>query len=874
MSDSAARDWLRPLPGHPGTWYVSPAAAQRHLGVDIGSLPRSLRVLAENLLRNCVDPAATIRHLRALAAGEENSSIPFHPGRILLQDASGLPVLADLAVLRERVAAEGLPVEWVATRKRMDLVVDHAVELDAAGSAAARRTNEDREYERHARRFRFLRWCENRIPGLRVVPPGVGICHQLNLEVLADVVHVERDGERNIAAFDTMVGTDSHSTMINALGVVGWGVGGIEATAAALGQPLFVRVPPVVGVRVTGRMRPGVVATDVALRLAAMLREHGVVEKIVEFHGPGLASLSVADRATIANMAPEYGATMAFFPPDTRTLEYLRATGRPADLVADYLRAQGLLSEAGEPEETIRFAETCELDLTRIPRTMAGPIRPHQAVSPTEVAENTRTTTPDRPGGRVVIAAITSCTNTANPSALVTAGLLARRAREHGLRVPDWVKTSFTPGSRSAADILAASGLQDDLDALGFQVAGFGCGTCMGNSGPLKDGVSASLAETGERGVAVLSGNRNFPGRIHPDVADSYLASPALVVAAALAGNIGTNLDTDALGHTPDGKAVRLSDLWPKQEEIDEIVREFGTDALRRAATNALTTRRWRELSCPDGPEYEWEDEAGSIRRPPFADEPFTSPAVSGDIHGAAALLVLGDDVTTDHISPVARITRDSAAGRWLSERGVAATDFGSFSSRRLNHEVMLRGGFANPRLENLLVPGRTGGWTRGLSPTTGERPPEPVPVHEAAADFARAGVPAVVVAGHRYGAGSARDWAAKVTRLLGVRAVVARGFERIHRTNLVAMGVLPVECPDLDPAELDAGDRLDLLGVATDSPTVEVVLRRRDRVVRRYRGRKRLDNDVEASWLRHGGVVGQLLARLRAAANTAVTDA
>ncbi len=462
----------------------------------------------------------------------------------------------------------------------------------------------------------------------------------------------------------------------------------------------------------------------------------------------------------------------------------------------------------------------------------------------------------------MVIAAITSCTNTANPHTLVTAGLLARRARELGLSTPSWVKTSFTPGSRSSAEILRASGLQRWLDELGFQVAGFGCGTCMGNSGPLNAGVSESLAAGNVRGVAVLSGNRNFPGRIHPDVTDSYLASPPLVVAAALAGDIAVDLDTDPLGHDQAGRPVRLADLWPDPDEVDKVVGEFSSDALRRAATGALTTDRWLSLPRSEGPTYEWEDESGSIRRPPFADASLTRPVVDGDdILGAQALLVLGDDITTDHISPVARISRDSAAGEWLAERAVGAPDFGSFASRRLNHDVMLRGGFANVRLENLLVPGRRGGWTRTVCTPSGERPAEPVPVHEAAEAFVRAGVPAIVVAGHRYGTGSARDWAAKVTRLLGIRVVVARGFERIHRTNLVALGVLPIECPSLDPASLAPADRFDLLGAGTDAPGVEVRIVRDGQVVARHEGRKRLDNDVERAWLRHGGIIGHLIA-------------
>jgi len=849
-------DCVRPLPGRPGLRYASLDLAARHGAGDLHRLPRSLRILAENLLRHEDGETVTAEHIRALAEGDTSASIPFHPERILLQDASGLPVLADLVAIRERAIADGVPADAASPALRMDLVVDHAVEVDVAGRGDAAARNLDREYDRHARRFRFLRWCQTQLPGLRVVPPGVGICHQLNLEVLADVVGVRDDAGARFAAFDTMIGTDSHSTMVNALGVVGWGVGGIEATAAALGQPLAIRVPEVVGVRLTGRIRAGVLATDVALRLAEMLRGLGVVDKVVEFSGDGLAALSVADRATIANMAPEYGATMAYFPPDERVLDHLRDTGRPVSPAAEFLRAQGML---GEPERgAIRWSTTAELDLSTVRRTMAGPVRPHQAASPTDVARGNAE-------ARVVIAAITSCTNTANPHTLVTAGLLARRARERGLTVPPWVKTSFTPGSRSAADLLAASGLQRALDELGFQVAGFGCGTCMGNSGPLNDSGAELLSAHGERGAAVLSGNRNFPGRIHPDVTDSYLASPPLVVAAALAGRTGVDLGADPLAETPDGRPVRLADLWPAPEEVDRVVREFSASALGRAATAALTTDRWRDLPHPSGPRYDWEGETGSIRRPPFADPVLTRPvADDADIRGARALLVLGDDITTDHISPVARIGRDSAAGRWLADRGVAPAEFGSFASRRLNHEVMVRGGFANPRLENLLVD-RPGGWTRTVS-ARGERPADPVPVHEAAEAFERAGVPAIVVAGHRYGAGSARDWAAKATRLLGVRAVVARGFERIHRTNLVALGVLPLECPSLDPALLEPDDRFDLIGVGAPGTGAEVHVIREGSIAARHPARTRLDNEVERAWLQRGGIIGHLLTRWRAA--------
>lgn len=850
---------IRELPGRPGTHFVSLAAAQRGGAGALDALPYSLRVLAENLLRHEDGRVVTADHIRALVEGRRDASIPFHPGRILLQDASGIPVLADIVTVQERAAAQGLPVDSVAPRLPMDLVVDHAVEVDEAASATALVVNENLEYERHIDRYRFLRWAQNRIPGLRVVPPGVGICHQLNLEVLATVVdNYEADGCR-IAGFDTLVGTDSHTTMINALSVLGWGVGGIEATAAALAQPILLRVPEVIGIRLSGRARPGILATDLALALAARLRAHGVVQKIVEFHGPGLSTLSVPDRATLANMAPEYGATMAFFPADQRTLAYLEESGRPADridLVRDYLVAQDMLYSADSPDA--HYAEILEFDLSDVERILAGPSQPHQAVAPRDLPVLEPAGNDSFGDGTIVLAAITSCTNTSNPRAMVAAGLLARNARRHGVRTPWWVKTSLTPGSKSAAELLSSSGLQDALDELGFQVAGFGCGTCMGNSGPLSGEVTDRIRDEGTKAVAVLSGNRNFPGRIHPDVTQIYLASPPMVVAAALAGRMSADLATGTLCNDRSGGPLTLADLWPSDSEIDSIVESFAAPSLKKAADAPFSTPRWSRMDYPAEEVYSWEGETGSIRRPPFADPEFTTPNVTGDIRGARSLLVLGDGVTTDHISPVARITPDSAAGRWLAERGVTPEDFGTYSSRRLNHDVMLRGGFANPRLENLLVPERTGGWTRVVDAPSSE----PVPVHAAAAAYAERDIPSVVVAGHSYGAGSARDWAAKVTRMLGIRAVIARSFERIHRTNLVAMGVLPVECAELDPDDVELHDEIDILGLADSVDTaqaVEVVVRRGDRI-RRYHGRVRIDTAVEASWIENGGVLSHLL--------------
>jgi aconitate hydratase len=837
---------VRSLPD--GTRFVSLHAAEEAGAGLLSRLPHASRVLVENVLRHENGRTVTADHVRALVKRDTAVSIPFLPERVLMQDASGIPVLADMITLQERAAELGLDPASVAPRRRMDLVVDHALELDTAGSAQAAELNLDREYDRHSKRYRFLRWAQTRFPGLRVVPPGIGICHQLNLEVLAEVV---TGGP--LARFDSVVGTDSHTTMINALSVLGWGVGGIEATAAALGQPILLRVPAVLGVRLTGTVRPGVLATDVALTLAALLRAHGVVQRIVEFHGPGLSGLPVPDRATIANMAPEYGATMAYFPADARTLDYLATTGRPVDLVRAYLAAQGMLYDS-EPE----YDDLLELDLSTVERTIAGPSHPHETLRPADLG---RQPAAHRAGelcdGDVVIAAITSCTNTSNPRAMAAAGLLARNAVARGLTVASWTKTSLTPGSRATAELLRASGLQPALDELGFQVAGFGCGTCMGNSGPLSGELTRQIREHGLSVSAVLSGNRNFPGRIHPDVTHSYLASPPLVVAFALAGRTTIDLDREPLGTDRAGKPVLLKDIWPGDEEIDATVAATGQTSLGRSASLPVTTSRWEQLPRPGGDSYDWEGETGMIRRPPFADAEVSRPVREGNIVGARPLLVLGDDITTDHISPVARILPDSAAGEWLTERGTARETLGSYSSRRLNHDVMLRGGFSNPRLRNKLAEGRDGGWTRLLPDG------DLVPVHAAAAAYARRGTPVVIVAGRSYGAGSARDWAAKVTRLLGVQAVLAGSFERIHRTNLVALGVLPVECPSLTGFEADGTEEFDVLGLETGplvNAALTVVVRRGGRTVFEEAALARVDTEIEEEWMRAGGVLARLL--------------
>ncbi|PZH20299.1 aconitate hydratase AcnA [Streptomyces sp. NTH33] len=877
----------RPLPGHPEVDFVSLPAAQEAGAGPLSKLPYSSRILAEHILRT-ESPAEAREQLRHLvAAATDITTLPgtvaLRPQRVLLQDASGIPVLADLVVLRETVAAAGGDPALVAPRIGMDLVVDHALEVDEYGHAGAAARNLRLERERHADRYQFLDQVAERIPRLRVVPPGLGICHQLNLEVLAQVVCLgEPANGRRLAGFDSVLGTDSHTTMINALGVAGWGVGGIEATAAVLGQPVTFPAPQVVGVRLSGRLGEGALATDIALRLAEMLRAIGVVGRVVEFTGPAVGTLTVGDRATIANMAPEYGATMAFFPSDRATLAYLRATGRPEQHVAlaeAFLTAQGMLATPGAPEP--RFATTVDLDLSSVGRSMAGPARPHQRLrldqvpagtgSPRTDAARARTRLRD---GDIVIAAITSCTNTSNPRAMAAAGLLARNAVARGMAVPPWVKTSLAPGSHSASRMLAGTGLQEALDRLGFHVVGHGCATCMGNSGPLSGDTEEEIVARDVAVAAVLSGNRNFPGRVHPRVPAAYLASPPLVVAAALAGSVLVDLERDPLGFDAAGRPVHLHELWPSAQEIDSLVESPVARAALGAAARLLPVAPHVPTDSPHFTESLhsadstgergrlWGDVSGSIRRPPFADLAAAGfgqvGTVHGDLLGARQLLLLGDGVTTDDISPVSRIAPDSAAGRWLLERNVAPDQLGSFSSRRLNHDVMLRGGFANHRLNNRLTPGHPGGLTRVF--------PEGniVPVHEAAARYRRRGEPVVVVAGASYGAGSARDWAAKVTRLLGVRAVLAAGFERIHRTNLVALGVLPLQIDPQTVTSLSGSETLDLIGMDAGSVpggTVTVRIHRGNGVVDEVIARARIDTPTEAGWLRSGGLIPGLVA-------------
>jgi aconitate hydratase len=847
------------LSGFPEISFMNLREAEHAGAGPISRLPYSARILTELLLRHGC-PAAQVQALTegcADPSSTRDQQIDFFPGRILMQDSSGLPVLADIAALIQ--AAEELGIHTAeAVSIPAQLVVDHAVEVDFWGNADAAARNLDKEMERHASRYRFLKWAHRKFPWLQVTPPGSGICHQLNLEVFASVVSVEN----GLAGCDSLLGTDSHTTMINGLSVFGWGVGGIEATSVLLGNPVTMPVPTVVGVYLHGRLQAGVTATDLALSLTTTLRKHALVGKIVEFCGPGLAVLSVADRATIANMAPEYGATMGFFPADQATLAYLAATGRSdrhVAIVESFLKAQGLFWTPQAPEPI--FAQQLTFDLDAVRPTVAGPSRPDQKLTldmvPKTVPSSTVTDGDGLKNGDLVLAAITSCTNTSNPRLLVGAGLLARKAAERGLKPRPGIKTSLAPGSRIASGILAEAGLQADLDRLGFQVVGYGCTTCMGNSGPLAPGIAEEVARKHLSVAAVLSGNRNFEGRIHPAARLTYLMSPAMVVAFALAGTVNRDLSEEPLATDPYGEPVYLSDIWPSDTEIDAVVESADliglADANRDSA--ALAPDGWRDIPEGTSLTYPWEGEAGFIRKPPFLEPDVSRPLVAGNIYGARALLVLGDAVTTDHISPVSRILPDSQAGLWLEQHGVTSAALASFSARRLNHDAMIRGGFANPMIRNGLADGREGGFTKLL--------PEGqlLPIHEAAAIYESRGVPRIVIAGDRYGAGSARDWAAKVTRLLGITAVVAENFERIHRTNLVAMGVLPLRITRADRLGLTGLETFDVTGLDVLSPHRQATL-----VVRGPVGERQIpvqcliENDVEAGWLACGGVLAQML--------------
>jgi len=860
---------------------------------SVGRLPFSLKILLENLLRREDNAFVHAKDIRALASGGSSASeMSFMPARVLLQDFTGVPCIVDLAAMRDGIQQLGGDPQHVNPLQPVELVIDHSVQVDHFGHADSIALNADLEYQRNRERYVFLRWGQTAFRNFRVVPPETGIVHQVNIEYLARVVCRESGDGRLLAYPDTVFGTDSHTTMVNGLGVVGWGVGGIEAEAAMLGQPSSMLIPEVVGYRLSGRLREGITPTDLVLTITEALRKTGVVGKFVEFFGPGLKHLTIADRVVLGNMCPEYGATVAVFPIDEMTLDYLRFTGRDESqvaLVEAYAKAQGLFRTDDAPEAA--YSSTVELDLNTVEPSIAGPRRPQDRVPLGRAKSSFAAALPDlKKGiklpagsgggvavaapptaqvdhGSVVIAAITSCTNTSNPSVMIAAGLVARRAVERGLTSKPWVKTSLAPGSRVVTDYLAKAGLQAPLDALGFNVVGYGCTTCIGNSGPLPDEVAAEVRERGLVVCSVLSGNRNFEGRIQQDVRANYLASPPLVVAFALAGTLNIDLTTEPLGTDRAGTPVYLKDLWPSAREIQEtMLASVSADMFRTQYAKVFDgAERWRALPVPTGDRFAWEADSTYIRRPPFLENLSREPGAPADVSGARVLALLGDSITTDHISPAGSIKADTPAGRYLIAQGVAPKDFNSYGARRGNHEVMMRGTFANVRLKNALAPGTEGGWTTCLLDGT------VTSIFEASEAYRAAGVPLLVLAGKEYGSGSSRDWAAKGTMLLGVKAVIAESFERIHRSNLVNMGVLPLEFADGTSAAslgLTGHEGFDLDGVGaalTPRAVVTVRARQADGSTRAFQARVRVDTPEELIAFRHGGILPYVLRRLAA---------
>jgi aconitate hydratase len=855
----------------------------------------TLKILLENVLRHAGRGVVEPSDVEALASwrpdGGRPADIPFMPGRVILQDFTGVPAVVDLAAMRDAMAELGGDPAKVNPLVPADLVIDHSVQVDAFGTPAAFAVNVAREYERNGERYQLLRWAQTAFRNLRVVPPGTGIVHQVNLEYLASVVDVRPDEVGRVAFPDTLVGTDSHTTMVNGLGVLGFGVGGIEAEAVLLGQPLYQPLPRIVGVRLAGQLPRGATATDLVLVVTEMLRSFGVVGSFVEFAGDGLAGLALADRATIANMSPEFGATATLFPIDDETLAYLRLTGRDAEriaLVERYAKDQGLWREPGAGPA---FNTALTLDLATVEPSVAGPRRPQDRVPLPRLRESFRSAFPAAGGtaspgdgetpypavalevrgeradlrtGSVVIAAITSCTNTSNPTVMVGAGLLARNAVRRGLTVPPTVKTSLAPGSKAVTSYLADAGLMEPLEKLGFALAGYGCTTCIGNSGPLDDSIAAAIESHELVTAAVLSGNRNFEGRIHPLARASYLASPPLVVAFALAGRVDTDLSTEPVGIGDDGRPVYLADLWPSAEEVRDVIRDAVDPKVfqQTYATVFDGDDRWRALPIPSGDRYAWDPDSTYIARPPFLDGMTGEPAAPRDIAGARVLAVLGDSVTTDHISPAGSIAAWSPAGAWLQEHGVTPVEFNSYGARRGHHEVMARGTFGNIRLRNALVE-REGPYTRHLPDD------EEMFIYDAARRYAAEGVPLVVLAGREYGSGSSRDWAAKGPLLLGVRAVIAESYERIHRSNLVGMGILPLQFLPGDTAAtlgLTGRETFTIRGIA-DGPspgqrlTIEVV--DEGGASRRFEATCRLDGPIDVDYYRAGGILPAVLRRL-----------
>ncbi|UUX49674.1 aconitate hydratase AcnA [Nisaea acidiphila] len=858
---------------------------------EIRKLPYSLKVLLENLLRYEDGRTVTVDDVKALAqwVKDKKSSreIAYRPARVLMQDFTGVPAVVDLAAMRDAMTQLGGDPEKINPLSPVDLVIDHSVMVDAFGGPDSFRKNVELEFERNGERYEFLRWGSKAFRNFRVVPPGTGICHQVNLEHLAQTVWTKEEDGKTIAYPDTLVGTDSHTTMVNGMAVLGWGVGGIEAEAAMLGQPVSMLIPEVVGFKLTGKMPEGATATDLVLTVVQMLRKKGVVGKFVEFFGPGLNELPLADRATIANMAPEYGATCGFFPVDQECLNYLKLTGRDDDriaLVEEYAKAQGMWRD--DAQELV-FTDTLELDLGTVVPSLAGPKRPQDRVLLTEAAPEFAKAFKDLAGGvaprevevegedwklsdgDVVIAAITSCTNTSNPYVLIAAGLVARNAAARGLTRKPWVKTSLAPGSQVVTDYLEKAGLQDDLDRLGFNLVGYGCTTCIGNSGPL----DPHIAEAVEKGdlvvTSVLSGNRNFEGRVNPHVKANYLASPPLVVAYAIAGNLNVDLYKDPLGEDTDGNPVYLKDIWPTNHEIHEVVQaSVSREMFQERYANVFEgPKEWQAVQTGGGLTYDWNDGSTYVQNPPYFQGMAMEPGELADITGARELAVLGDSITTDHISPAGSIKSDSPAGDYLRERQVRPVDFNAYGARRGNHEIMMRGTFANIRLKNEMVEGVTGGYT--VHYPSGEQ----MPIYDAAMRYQAEGVPLVVIGGKEYGTGSSRDWAAKGTRLLGVGAVIVESFERIHRSNLVGMGVLPLQFTGSDNREslgLKGTEMFDITGIADGiTPRMDVPCRitYADGSVKEITLLCRIDTADEVDYYRHGGILQYVLRNIAKAA-------
>ena len=879
--------------------YFSLPEAQKQLG-DLSRLPFSLKVLVENLLRFEDGSTVTVDHLKAAAAWlkerRSDQEIAYRPARVLMQDFTGVPAVVDLAAMREAMVELGGDPAKINPLSPCDLVIDHSVQVDSFGGPDSFKRNVDLEYERNGERYAFLRWGQGAFSNFRVVPPGTGICHQVNLENLAQVVWTAKDGNTEVAYPDTLVGTDSHTTMVNGLAVLGWGVGGIEAEAAMLGQPVSMLLPEVVGFKLTGKLPEGTTATDLVLTVTQMLRAQGVVGKFVEFYGPGVGELPLADRATIANMAPEYGATCGFFPIDEVTLDYLRLTGREEKrikLVEAYAKAQGMWRSNDLPDPV--FTDSLELDLASVVPSLAGPKRPQDRVVLPAVKDSFVKALPALRGnvpedktqpikgmdaelrhGDVVIAAITSCTNTSNPSVMLQAGLVAKKALEKGLKPKPWVKTSLAPGSKVVTDYLHEAGLDDDLDALGFDLVGYGCTTCIGNSGPLPDAVAEAVDEGGIVVGSVLSGNRNFEGRVHPQVKANYLASPPLVVIYALAGTLMRDLTKEPLGKGKDGEPVYMKDIWPDQAEVAAVVRSAVTAKMFKESYADVFAgdEHWAAIGGGDsGMTYDWDEGSTYVRLPPyFEGMPAEAPASVTDIENARVLAILGDSITTDHISPAGSIAQNSPAAEYLQSYQIQRKDWNSYGSRRGNHEVMMRGTFANIRLKNEMADGKEGGWTK-LMPEG-----ELMSIYDAAMAYKERGTPLVIFAGKEYGTGSSRDWAAKGTNLLGVKAVIAESFERIHRSNLVGMGVLPLTFKNGETRQslkLDGSEVITLEGLSGGlEPRMDVAC-----TIERADGSKtpttllcRLDTGDEVDYYRHGGILHYVLRSLLAQSPSAGT--